>query len=98
MMFDSRAFFMQFTLAMQRFKIGDIPRVTFSICARGPAALSSKEQPLSPNSRFWRESPGPQAPPESVNPSKAKKVLSQNFESSRYVQTRQEVVTWEDQA
>jgi hypothetical protein len=25
-----------------------------------------EEQPLSPNSRFWRESPGPQAPPESV--------------------------------
>ena len=45
-----------------------VPRVTFSICGCGPAALSSKEQPLSPNSRFWRESLSPRALPESVNP------------------------------
>ena len=53
-------------------KISSIPRVTFWISARGPAALSSKEQPLSSNSRFWRESPGPRALPESVNPFNAK--------------------------
>ena len=45
-----------------------VTRVTFSICARGPASLASKEQPLSSNSLFWRESPGPRALPESVNP------------------------------
>jgi hypothetical protein len=44
----------------------NLPRVNFSICGSGPAVLSSKEQQLSPNSRFWRESQGPQAPPESV--------------------------------
>jgi hypothetical protein len=49
-------------------KSAQVPRVTFSICARGPASLASKEQPLSWNSRFWRESPGPRAFPESVNP------------------------------
>jgi hypothetical protein len=43
-----------------------------SICGQGPAALSSKEQSIFPNYRFWRDSLGPQAPPESVNPSKAK--------------------------
>jgi hypothetical protein len=37
-----------------------------------PAGLSSKEQPLSLNSRFWRESPGPRALPENVNPFNAK--------------------------
>ena len=37
-----------------------------------PAALASQEQPLFWNSRFWRESPGPQALPESVYPCNTK--------------------------